>query len=351
MEILWHFIKELIYSVMKKILTLILLLSWTVAFGQTAMFNTSLTLGDQEKHVMPYYPNDNPCRDQENTIAEKFIAQSLNSALLKAVGISEFENDVKDALTANIVGAYNNEHTNPVIYRVRIFYNEEFNKFLHKLLKTSRMKDLLFDFSSDIICDLCKLYPKDFKADAITRIKSAISFVSTMKNHTYEAVDLDTWMHEQKLYIDGKENEEVALGIEGFLIRRVIFDGFTIQELSGYLEKLLAKIETVDVKDNSDVLKSVRINDDLTYYMALSGNYYFANKTGVKILPYNPELSDVQRFGETQLQCIKDGNSNLYKISNGYLDTWPEEKWVLYEHPAVKGVMLIDDKGEVILKE
>ena len=336
---------------MKRMLTLVLLLSWTIAFGQTAMFNTELTLGDQQEHIMPYYPNDNPCRDQEETIAEKFIAQSLNSPLLKAIGISDFENDVKSALTGNIIGAYNNEHINPVICRVRIFYNDEFNKFLHKLLKTNRMKDFLFDFSSDIICDLCKLYPKDFKADAIARIKSAISFVSTMKNHTYEAVDLDTWMQEQKLYIDGKENEEIALGIEGFLIRRVIFDGFTIQELSGYLEKLLRKVEAVDVSGNSDVLKSVRINDDLTFYMALSGNYYFANKTRIKILPYNPELSDVQRFGETKLQCIKDGDSNLYKISNGYFDTWPEEKWVLYEHPAVKGVILIDDKGEIILKE
>lgn len=336
---------------MKKFLPILLLLSSITVFGQTTMFHSSITLGDEQAQVMPYYPQDDPCRDQEVEIANKYINEALSSPLLKAIGISGFENDVKTAITDNITMAYNDERFNPVIYRVRIFYNDEFNKFLHKIIKTTKVRDLLFDISSNLICDVCRLYPKDFKPEVVSKIKKSLAFVSTMKNHKYEAVNLDTWMQEQKLYIDGKENEEIALGIEGFLIRRVITDGFTIPELTGYLEKLLKKVEAVDVSNNSDVLKSVSINDDLTYYITATGNYYLANKTKTKFLPYNPEITSMQRFGLTQLQCIKDKTSNMYKISNGYLWGYPEQKFELYDHPDVKGVVLIDDTGEVIMRE
>lgn len=336
---------------MKKLLPILLLLSSLSVFGQSAMFHSSLTLGDEQLQVMPYYPKDDPCRDQEIEIANKYINEALSSPLLKAIGISGFENDVKEAITANITMAYNDERFNPVICRVRIFYNDEFNKFLHKIIKSTKVRDLLFDILSNLICDVCRLYPKDFKSEVVNKIKKSLAFVSTMNNHKYEAVNLDTWMQEQKLYIDGKENEEIAVGIEGFLIRRVITDGFTIPELTGYLEKLLKKVETVDVSDNSDVLKSVSINDDLTYYITATGNYYLANKTKTKILPYNPEITFMQRFGLTQLQCFKDKTSNMYKISNGYLSVYPEQKFELYDHPDVKGVLLIDDTGEVIFRE
>jgi hypothetical protein len=336
---------------MKRILSFVLLLSSMTAFGQTTMFQSSLTLGDEQEQIMSYYPDTNPCRDQEVEIANKYISEALSSPLLKAIGISGFEKDVKTAINDNIEGAYNDERFNPVIYRVRIFYNDEFNKYLHKIIKTTKVRDLLFDISSSIICDLCKLYPKDFKADVVNKLNRAISFVSTMKNHKYEAVNLDTWMEEQKLYIDGKENEEIALGLEGFLIRRVITDGFTIPELSNYLEKLLKMVDAVDVSDNSDVLSKVSINNDLTYYTTASGNYYLANKTNVKVFPYNPEITSMQRYGLTKLQCIKDKNSNMYKISNGLLWGYPEKKWELYEHPDVKGVILIDDTGDVIMRE
>ena len=336
---------------MKTFLPILLFFLSISVFGQTAMFQSSITLGDEQTQVMPYYPEEDPCRAQEVEIANKYISEALGSPLLKAIGISAFEEDVKTAITDNITMAYNNERFNPVIYRVRIFYNDKFNKFLHKIIKTTKVRDLLFDMSSNIICDLCKLYPKDFKPEVVRKIKGSLAFVSTMKNHKYEAVDLDTWMQEQKLYIDGKENEEIALGVEGFLIRRVITDGFTIQELTSYLHKLLKKVEAVDVSNNSDVLKSVSINDDLTYYITATGNYYLANKTRAKVLPYNPEITYMQRFGLTQLQCIKDRTSNMYKISNGYLSRYPEEKFKLYDHPDVKGVILIDDTGEVIMRE
>ena len=336
---------------MKKVLLFVLLLVSVTAFGQTAIYHSSLTLGDEQEQIMSYYPDINPCRDKEVRIANKYIRETLNSPLLKAIGIRDFENDVKTAINDNIEGAYNNERFNPVIYRVRIFYNDEFNKFLHKIIKNPKVRDLLFDISSNIICDLCKLYPKDFKIEVMNKLNRAISFVSTMENHRYEAVDLDTWMDEVTLYIDGKEDEEIARGIEGFLIRRVITDGFTIPELSNYLDKLLKMIEDVDVRGHRDVLMSVNINDDLTYYTTSTGNYYLVNKTKVKVFPYNPEITSMQRYGLTMLQCIYDKNFNMYKISNGRLRGYPEEKWELYEHPDVKGVILIDNTGEVIMRE
>lgn len=336
---------------MKKLLPILLLLSPLSAFGQSTMFHSSLTLNDEQVQVMPCYPKDNPCRDQEIEIANKYINETLNSPLLKAIGVRDFEDDVKTAITDNITIAYNDERFNPVINRVRIYYNDGFNKFLHKIIKIPKARELLFDISSNLICDVCRFYPKDFKQKVVGKIKKSITFVSTMNNHKYEAVDLNTWQEELTLLIDGKENEEIALGIEGFLIRRVITDGFTIPELTGYLEKLLKKIEAVDVSDNSDVLQSISINDDLTYYVTATGNYYLANKTKTKVLAYDPEATSVQLTSFTQLQCFKDKSSNIYKISYGYPHEYPDDKYFFYEYPDVKGVLLIDDTGEVIMRE
>ena len=336
---------------MKKLLPIILLLSSLSAFGQSTMFHSCLTLSDEQVQVMPCYPQDNPCRDQEIEIANKYINETLSSPLLKAIGIRDFEDDIKTAITDNITIAYNDERFNPVINRVRIYYNDGFNKFLHKIIKIPKARELLFDISSNLICDVCRFYPKDFKQKVVGKIKKSLAFVSTMNNHKYEAVDLNTWQTELTLLIDGKENEEIALGIEGFLIRRVITDGFTIPELTDYLEKLLKKIEAVDVSDNSDVLQSISINDDLTYYVTATGNYYLANKTKTKVLPYNPEATSVQPIGFTQLQCFKDKTSNMYKISYGYPYEYPEDKYSCYKYTDVKGVLLIDDTGEVIMRE
>lgn len=332
---------------MKKFLSFIFVLTSATALGQTAMFHVNLSLGDEQEQVMSYYPKDNPCKNQEIEIANKYIKEAFNSPLLKAVGIKDLENDVGTAIITNIEDSYNRSWSNPVFYRVRIFYHDEINKFLHRIIRSKQVKDFLFDFSCSIICDLCRLYPKDFKAKVINKLNSAINFVSTMKNHSYEAVDLNSWKGgELTLFIDGKENEKIALGIEGFLIRRVITDGFTVPELSNYLEKLLQKVKSVDISKNSDVLRSVNINGDLTYYTTATGNFYLANKTNVKVFPYTSE--DWQCFGETLLQCIKDKNSNLYKISNGLL--W-NNQWELYTDPDIKGIIVIDDRGDVILRE
>ena len=336
---------------MKKLLPILLLLSSISAFGQRSMFHSSLTLSDEQVQVMPRYPKDNPCLDQEIEIANKYIDETLSSSLLKAICIRDFEDDVKRAITDNITTAYNDERFNPVINRVRIYYDDEFNKFLHKLIQIPKVRELLFDISSNLICDVCRLYPKDFKREVVGKIKKSLAFVSTMNNHKYEAVDLNTWRGELTLLIDGKENEDIALGIEGFLIRRVITDGFTIPELTGYLEKLLKKVEAVDVSDNSDVLQSININDDLTYYVTATGNYYLANKTKTKVLPYNPETTSVQLICFTQLQCFKDKTSNMYKISYGYLWEAPGDKYDFYNDPYGEGVLLIDDTGEVIMRE
>lgn len=343
---------------MKKLLPILLLLSSISAFGQRSMFHSSLTLSDEQIQVMPRYPKDNPCLDQEIEIANKYINETLSSSLLKAIGIRDFEDDVKRAITDNITTAYNDERFNPVINRVRIYYDDGFNKFLHKLIQIPKVRELLFDISSNLICDVCRLYPKDFKREVVGKIKKSLAFVSTMNNHKYEAVDLDTWptVGELTLLIDGKKNEYIALGIEGFLIRRVITDGFTIPELTGYLEKLLKKVEAVDVSDNSDVLQSININDDLTYYVTATGNYYLANKTKTKVLPYNPETTSIsiQGFGFTELQYFKDKTSNIYKISYGCLwgDPYedPEQKFDFWNQ-SIEGVLLIDDTGEVIMRE
>ena len=330
---------------MKKILFLALTVSTVSAYGQTALSQFDVSLGDGQEYVMSYYPLDNPCEEQEAGLVETYIGKTMESPLLRAIGIGAFEEDVRGTIGENVRG----------VYIKKGFYNAfvgsyGFQEFCHKLLRSPKVRDVLFDLLSGIVCDLCRIYPKDFKDSLIEAIIEMKGTVEELGTHQYEARHLEDWGENPVLFIDGRMAHDDSFGFEGVLIRRVLLDDLTFAEMSDYLDRLLDKVGSVDVRENPDVMERVRVNDELSYLVTTNGNYYVAERSGVKLFPYEPGSYE-QFYEMSKVQCIKDRTSNMYKITNGTLVSSPEEHWQDATDPHLEGVMIIDDRGEILFRE
>lgn len=320
---------------MKKFLLLAFLFASFLSYGQSALFQTSLWMKDGDEQVMVGYPDENPCREQEIALAQKYVREVNGNPVLKAIGMDGLEKKIGQCLEESFSNAYS-EYS---FYQM-IFWPDGIKRFLRKISGTEKVRELLFSMVSDALCDLCRIYPGDFKDEAVRVVKHEMEFVGTMNWHSYGVNQNRT------LLVDGKEEYELPYSLDGFLVRRVIFDGITVRELSVFLERLLAKLDAVDVSGNGDILKRVRINNSLSYCTALRGCYYMANATGKTIFPYKEETC-----APSLIQCIGDEGSYMYKISNGYLQTDPVYEWVLYQRPDDRQILLVDHTGSTIFRE
>lgn len=330
---------------MKKMLCLVFIVSSLSAYSQTAMSRLDISLGDGQEYVMSYYPSDNPCAEREAELKETYKRKAMELPLLRAIGIGAFEEEVQDAIDWNVEGVYLSQK------RIYAFFGGgKFQDFFHKMMMSQRVKDILFDLTADLVCDLCRIYPKDFKDSLIGRINDVKDMVADLARHHYEARKVNGWGEYPVLFVDGSMAQHESYDFKGTLIRRIIQKELTAAEMSDYLDKLLFKVKSVDVRKNPDVMKRVRVNAELSYLITAEGNYYVAEKTKVKLYPYG--TGTYRQFDEmSKVQCIQDRNSHLYRISNGTLVSSPEEHWEDYSGSDSSGLLVIDDKGEILYRE
>lgn len=326
--------------------SLFILVSMTV-LGQTCMFKTSVNLSDGDSCIMSSYPDENPIQEKEVILYSKYLSSILDSPILKAMGISKFKADVENAIINNILGCYNDPRQNPVVYSCRIFYNEEFNKFLHKLLSSPKVREVCFSFFSNIVCDACSMYPKDFKDEVLKMLRKSKLFIEEMPKHEYELVDLQRWMGEKTLYVDGKEDETLAMGLGGFLIRRIYIDNIPITELSRYINSLIDAVSAIDVSDNADYLCCIELNNSLQYRISATSNYFYATKSGKRVDTYPKNLADSRRY-RTKVKCSGNTGDYYYTLTN--IDGWGNSWWPIRWDPY-KGNIIIDGNGVIIFKE
>lgn len=322
---------------MRRLLALILLFSSCFAFGQTAMFSSSVTLGDGEMCVMPSYRNNNPCEEQEKAIADTYYKRLMDNTLLRALGIQKYdeylERDLYDSIVGKYDGYYIAEHFDIGYY---------LGDFLRRISKNSKVRAILADTAIDLVCDLCKYYPKDFKANVLIKVTESKNFVDTLSRHKYESRD-------GNLYIDGVEAPEDAYGLRGFIIRRIINNDIPEDDFARILDKLYSRVSSVDVSANKDILRSVYINNAITYNTTVNGNYFCVNKTGAVIVPYF--MKDVwdRRTQKTLIQYFPGEDATYYKIQETYSRwNYDEEKYLYYPDD---GTVIIDDSGEIIYEE
>ena len=322
---------------MRRLLALILLFSSCFAFGQTAMFSSSVTLGDGEMCIMPTYDEHNPCEEQERAIASTYYERLMDNTLLRALGLNKFDSTLASNIRESVVGQYDS-------YYIRDHYTIDWylGDFIIKIAKNERVRKILADTVIDLICDLCKYYPKDYKEAVLNKVKETQQFVDNMVKHTYESRD-------GELYIDGVAAPDDAYGIKGFIIRRVIAYDMPIDDFANTLDRLYTRVDAVDVSSNKDILRSVYINKDITYNTTANGNYYYINKTGEAIVPFFMDSIYRRRCRVSVIHYFVGEDVAFYKIQNTYARwDYDKDKYVYYPDD---GLIIIDNNGELIYEE
>lgn len=275
---------------MKKLLLFVCLFSTVAMFGQKAMFQSNLTLKDGErKKIESNIPST--FLDKKTKIQNKHIEKILNNSLLRSIDIRRFEKNITEGSDEWEYYLLSADYF--VLWSSR---DADFQPYLHNIVKSKNVRAVLYDIVAGIICDLCRLFPKDYKAKVITALTRAKKHLAVMNLKKIEySIQYERLFGggDIILLIDGiRASHEFALSIEGFLCRRVLMDNIPINELAGYIDKLLAMVNPIDVSANGDVLASVNINNDLTYYQTANGEFYIVNRTRKK---YSGDYHFVQK--------------------------------------------------------
>ena len=321
---------------MKRIVSLLFLLYSALSYGQTAVFSSIINTTNEDVNIMPLYDKESPIRAQEEVLAQKYTDDFTNLTLLRAIGIENYKTDIADVFKHSIAGAYDSYNI-----LAPMSAGSKLKSFIKKISANETIRDILADFSIDMVCDLCKFYPKDFKQEAKKQIQQAKEIVESLPS-------LHIVIRNHDLYVNGERDRKHDGGLEGFIIRRIYEDGIPIQYVSDYIDRLSSSVEATDVSSNEDYLGMVTINDELDYCITASGNYYYLKKTNLRIVPPFMNSYFSRRETHTSVECFTDSNSHYYKIRALYQKyDRVADKWIL--NPGA--FIVIDSEGNQIYRE
>jgi len=321
---------------MKRIVSLLFLLYSALSYGQTAVFSSTINTTNEDMHVMPLYDDENPMRAQEEVLAQKYADDFTKLTLLRAIGIENYKTEISDAFKYSISGAYNSYN---ILAPMRA--DSKLKSFIIKISANETIRNLLADFSIDVVCDLCKFYPKDFKREAKKQIQEAKEIVESLPS-------LHIVIRNHTLYVNGERDYEYYNGLRGFLIRRIYEDDIPLQYISDYIDRLSARVDATDVSSNKDYLGMVTINDELDYCISATGNFFYFKKNNLRIVPSFMKSYYAQRDTQTSVECFTDNNSHYYKIRELHLqyDTY-SDKWKTKSYRFI----VIDSEGNQFYQE
>lgn len=313
---------------MKKYLLAILLLiaGITSAFAQQrAAFSEKIMLGDGEMFNSFSYDDEKfaSFHEKEEEMAVQLVQKLKTSSYLRAFDIFSNGDYIEDVLTDAYDSFYSSslDDVLPSIYGI-----------FREISVKQAVRDYLFKIGCEALCDLCKLYPKDFKSNLLKQITYIDEVVKELSKHTYVQDK-----NRSDLYIDGELNNELAHEFEGYILRRNLNDNISWNEMHQKLVALKNAIEGVDVTRNPEVMGQVSINNEATYKVTANGDYYIVGKS-MRLTPYEKEKYVGCTYwlsNETCLKCLKDMNETVYIIYRGDDDSSDTS-------------IIVDSKGKVL---
>ena len=326
-------------KVMKYRLFLMVLSMFTVAhvYAQStspsvpsALFSKSVVLNDGDSiGVTPQYPSDEFCA-REKEIINKYTDQILSSGILKSFEIQKHEEDLRNLMTWNFYGRYNN-HT-----IARSFYIAR-DDYFHNLLRVKAVRVFGSQLLSDLAVEFCSYFPKDFKAKLISELEDVVITLNKCKKHRYACVE-DKWGNEC-LSVDGQIDDELACTFEGFIARRICLDKIPLAEMEDFVVSLLKRLRDTNTGFNDDVLYRMEINGELVYYLGTGGPFFVSEKNGKKTIPFdNQNYLNYISYGQKVFYNAGD-DGRYYRICNQYFN---DGEW----KPLYQGY---DDVREIIL--
>ena len=269
--------------------------------SHSALFFRSVRLFDGDSICLTSdYPDDDKCV-KEKAIYTKYYNQVMSAGILKIMDIQKHEDELKGFPRC---GSFYCTH--PLLWNAGMFSRDE---YYHSLVRLKDVRDVLYGIASDMLVDLCKYFPKDFKTEVLSELREIQNTIQVCKKHRYECVD-------GELHVDGVVNNEVTYGLEGFVARRICLDGIPVSEMEQYVSSLLKRLESVNTDGNADVLSEVTINNELSYCVGIEGLFLFSEKNKKKTLLFDDEwYSRTPSIGQ-KVFYTKGPDGGFYKICN-----------------------------------
>ena len=339
---------------MKKIklalaLSLVMLLCGT-SMAQSAWLAERINIPNGDSVVVtPQYPSPR-FSATETAIGEKYADELLSSALLRAMNIQDYEDEVRIAMRENCYGLYTD-------LRVRKSYccfenleavnylSDKFSEYIVTMVRIKKVREYLFSVGSRVLSEFVAYYPKDFKQTLITSLENIQQFMEAMPHHSYKVMEGRYARYD--LYVDGKLNEEIPGTINGFILRRILIDEVPADEIKGYVTSLIKTLKGVKNGRNPDILCKVTINNEIVYCLTSAGAYFQPKKGGDKVIP-----SKHPCFWWEFAQCvtaIQDKKTNYYRIRNGMYDVGGKWSPFTYDYDITE--LLMDSNCELIYEK
>lgn len=357
---------------MKKLFFLLLQISLIscVSIAQSSMqeqsklllVNQSITLNDS---------TFTPAVDKGIEIQKKYVKQLLSNPILKTMGIDKCpsnewgnrrtQNSVPesfaDIISSEIICSGCSPYRRQGLYPTDERYYQSTYKFLHKAIKNKKIRELSVEILGNMLVDLCKYYPKDFRQKVLRTLNSTQNFVNDMYKHKYEIIGAGN-----SLFVDGYQDRDLSFTIEGFIIRRVVTDKVPKEEIKGYLTKLITKLQAIDTSENKDILSIIEINNRLKCCLSCSEFYFVINNKKIRIKEFDNHKYrwDVfDHYFNGGYPCVDYNGTPPLDMNITYLQDNDNHTFYSIEFECIKidnfrcidKKLLISNDGEIVYEE
>ena len=172
-------------------------------------------------------------------------------------------------------------------------FNRSSNFFMayYRNLFTNKVaRSILFKHALNIVSNLCKSYPSDFKVMVLKEIDRLIAFTYTLESIS-PSIDTDSYNDYWK----------------GFIYRRNKLDKIPSNEILNSLLNAKEVIQNIDVSNQADAMYEFTINEKIIAYFA-------SEKTTLRSKMNAKEIYFDQTYAIKKVKLLKDNTGEYYQI-------------------------------------
>ena len=190
-------------------------------------------------------------------------------------------------------------------YPDQVSYNWDktgnFHTYYHQILQSKTARNILFDEALNIVKNVCKNVPNDFRRRVVNELDALLEYSKTLPNTSYT---------EKKVFADYWK---------GFLYRRYFIDKVPLSEIQSQIA--YAKKELSELILEHEFACELKINKDLVIFLSL-GNFKVKSNLNQKEIPFkNKQL--------VKIKHLADKISSYYQLM--LLDSNGDEIRLLYD--------------------
>ena len=304
------------------LLSFIICLTCMMTAQTTAMFKYDVQLNTTDSIFTSNWISTNPVIEKEKEIINKYSASLLQDVRQYISEEKMPQKDIRKIVEQNLTNEYKDN------FHVFAWNSYKYSDLFHSTITIKGFRDALFARACDILCDLIKSYPKDYKTHLVNEFTSALNFINEVPNHHYEIKeDLSYSWKPLTIFVDGKANHEICYGIKGFLLRRIYLNKISHSEIKEKITILLTKIKEVDNSKNASILCCYTINKEIVYCISATKQYFASVSNNKTFVPYQQEYE--MAFWPNLIQYRINHNQGFYIIENSSWSTSDYKKAVV----------------------